>query len=132
VIVAVIAMRMMQMTLDAVVDVVAMRHRVMPAAGPMHMGRLMPGAAMVGGAAVGIGAGHFDHMFVDMPLMRVVQVAVMQVVDMPAMPDRLMAAARAVFVGMLGMMFVGAGRHRCRSFPRPECGRRVPPMGPVM
>ena len=125
-------MRMMQMTLDAKVDVVAMRHRVMAAAGPMHMGRLMAGAAMVGGAAVGIGAGHFDQMLVDMAFMRVVQVAVMQVVDMRAMPDRLMAATGAVLVGMLGMLFVGAGRHRSQSFPCPECGRRVPPMGPVM
>jgi hypothetical protein len=132
VVVAVIAMRMMQMTLDAKVDVVAMRHRVMAAAGPMHMGRLMAGAAMVGGAAVGIGPGHFDNMFVDMAFMRVVQVAVMQVVDMRAMPDRLMAATGAVLVGMLGMLFVGAGRHRSQSFPCPECGRRVPPMGPVM
>ena len=109
-------MRVMQVILDAIVDVVAVRHRVVAAARPMHMARVMPGAAMVGGAAVGIGAGHFDHMLVDMPLMRVVQVPVMQVIDMPAMPDRLMAAAGAVLVGMPGMVFVGAGRHRVDPF----------------
>ena len=115
-VVAVIAMRVMQVILDAIVDVVAVRHRVVAAARPMHMARVMPGAAMVGGAAVGIGARYFDHMLVDMPLMRVVQVAVVQIIDVAVMADRLMAAAGAVLVGMLGMMFVGAGRHRSQPF----------------
>jgi hypothetical protein len=108
-----IAVRVMQMARDAVIDVVAMRHRLVTAAGAMHMTCLVAGAAVLGGAAVGVLAGDFDHVLVDMPFMRVVQVTVVQIIDMPVMPDRLMAAARPMLVGMLGMLFVGAGRHRC-------------------
>jgi hypothetical protein len=112
VVVAVVAMRMMQVTLDPVVHMVTVRHRVVAAAGAVQMARLVAGATMVRGAAVGVLAGHFDDVLVDMARMRVMQVAVVQVIDMPTMPDRLMAAAGPVLVRMAGVLFVGAGCHR--------------------
>jgi len=54
VVVAVIAVRVVKMAGNAIIHVVAMRHRLVAAAGAMHMARLMPAAAVVGGAAVGI------------------------------------------------------------------------------
>jgi hypothetical protein len=51
-VVAVVVVRVMKVAADAVVDVVAVRHRVVSAAGAVA--RLMPAAAMVGGAHLGV------------------------------------------------------------------------------
>jgi len=97
-VVAVIAVRVMQVVGDAVVDVIAVRHRLVAAARTVNMAGLMTAAAMVRRAALRIGAGHLYHMLIDMAVMRVVQVAVMQIVDMTAMPHGRMAAARPMLV----------------------------------
>ena len=96
-----IAVRVMQMAGDAVIDMITVRHRLMAATRAMHMAGLMAAAAMVGCTAVRIVAGYLDHMLVDMAGMRVVQMAVMQIVDMTAMPHRRVAAARPMLVEML-------------------------------
>jgi hypothetical protein len=56
VVVAVVAMRVVEVAGDAIVDVIAVRHRFVAAARAVHMARLMPSATVVGGAAVGIPA----------------------------------------------------------------------------
>ena len=97
-------MRVMQVAGDAVVDVIAVRHRLMAATRAVNMAGRVTAAAMVRGAALRIVAGHLDHMLVDMAVMRVVQMAVMQIVDMAAMPHGRVAAARPMLVGMFGML----------------------------
>jgi hypothetical protein len=52
VVVAVIAVRVVKMSGDPIVHMVAVRHRIVAASGPMDMTRVVPTAAMVGGAAV--------------------------------------------------------------------------------
>jgi hypothetical protein len=54
VIVAVVAMRVMKMAGDVIIHVVAMRHRLVAAAGAVYVARLVTTAAMVGGALVGV------------------------------------------------------------------------------
>jgi hypothetical protein len=54
VVVAVIAVRAVKMTGDVIIHVVAVRHRLVAAAGAVHMARVMPTAAVVGCAAVGV------------------------------------------------------------------------------
>jgi hypothetical protein len=54
VVVAVIAVRVVKMVGDAIVDVVTVRHRRMAAARTVHMARLMSTATMVGSAAIGV------------------------------------------------------------------------------
>jgi len=66
-----IAMGMMQMTLDEIVDVISMRNGLMPTARTVHMGRVMASTAMVRGATIGILVADLDHMFVDMAAVRV-------------------------------------------------------------
>ena len=119
-IVAVVAMRVVQMPRDQIIDVVAVRHRVVPAGGTMYVTGLVATAAMVGGAAVGVIARDLDHMLVDVIFVRVMKVAIVQIVDMAAVMDGLMAATRPMPVGMVG---VGLGRtscHRFRSFRCPK------------
>ena len=60
-----VAVRMVQVVGDAVVDVITVRHRLVAAIGAVDMTHRMPGAAVVGGAAVGVAAGDFDRMLVD-------------------------------------------------------------------
>ena len=54
VVVAVVAVWVVKMAGDAIIYVVAVRHRVVATAGAVYMAALMPAAAVVGGAAVGI------------------------------------------------------------------------------
>jgi hypothetical protein len=81
VIVAVVAMRMMKMASDAIIHMVAMRHRLVAAAWAMNMTRFMPTATMVGGAIIWVLARYLDHVLVDMIFMRMVEVPLMQIVD---------------------------------------------------
>ena len=80
-IVAVAAVRVVQMAVDQIVDVVAVRHRLVAAPGSVLVPRLVPGAAVVRRAAVGIAGRHLDDVLIDVIAMRMVQVAVVQIVD---------------------------------------------------
>lgn len=110
VVVAVIAVRMVQMTVDQVIDVVAVRHRFVAAAGPMHMTGAMAGTVMLRCAAVRVGGADGDHVLVDMVAMHVMQMAVMQEIDMAFVAHRGMTALRAVLVVVMGVL--GATGHR--------------------
>ena len=115
-VVAVVAVRVVKMALDPVIHMVTVRHRLMPAARPVHMAGCMTAAAMVGGAAIGVGARHLDHVLVDVTLVRVMEMTVMQIVDVIAMAHGGMAAARAM---TMVMMLMGRRRTICHwiSFP---------------
>lgn len=54
VIVAMIAMRVMQVAIDQIVDVITMWHGLVPASRSMHMAGLMAGALMRRRAAIGV------------------------------------------------------------------------------
>ena len=53
-VVAVVAMRMMEVAADAVIDMVGVRNRLVAAAGTMDMTGVVAAAAMVRRAAVGV------------------------------------------------------------------------------
>jgi hypothetical protein len=105
VVVAVIAVRVMQVPIHKVVDMVAMRDGLMPAPGPVHVTGLMPCAAVLGRAPVGIARRHFDRVLVDMVPMRMVQVPIVQVVDVIAVANGRMPAISSVLVRMSGMFW---------------------------
>jgi hypothetical protein len=54
VVVAVIAMRVMQVPVDEIVDMITVRHRFVPASRPMYMPRLVTLAAVFRRATVGV------------------------------------------------------------------------------
>ena len=104
-VVAVVTVRMVQMAIDEVIDVVAMRHRFVAAAGAMHVAV----AVMVGGADVRVGGADGDGVFIDVVAVRVVQVAVVQVINVAFVLDGGVAAACAVLVFVVGVVrFVAA------------------------
>ena len=110
-IVTVIAVRMMQVTVDQIVDVVAMRHGLMTAAGSMHV-PLVVAAAVVGGrACLGILLRHLDHVLIHVTRMRMMKMSIVEVVHVVAMLHSFVAASRPVLVLMIGVMRQLAIRH---------------------
>jgi hypothetical protein len=68
------------------------------------MGGIMTPAAMIRGAAIGVVAGDVDHVLVEMVFVRMVEMTIVQVVDVPAVPHGRVSAARTVLVSVVGMV----------------------------
>ena len=97
VVIAVVAVRVVQAAIDEKVDVVAVRHGFVAAAGAVHVAWLVTGAR--GRAAFGVGVGDGDGVLLHAAFMRVVQMAFLQVVHVAVVADGGVAAAGAVLVG---------------------------------
>ena len=110
-IIAVIAMRMVKSSLHEIVDVVAMRDRLVTAAGAMHVLRLMALMAEFRRASVRILGAHLDDMLLDDVALLVVEMAVMKIVDMIAVLDRDVPAGGTVPMGVVGMNGVAVVCH---------------------
>ena len=110
-IVAVIAMWMMQMSVDEIVDVIAMRDLLVPASRSVHVGRVVSGARVLRGATVGVGRGKLNHMLIDVITMHVMKVSVVQIVDMIIVANRGMATVHAMYVWVICMLRIVADCH---------------------
>jgi hypothetical protein len=113
-IIAVIAVWVMQVAIDEVVDVVAVRDGLVAAAGAVDVIGLVAAALMSGGAGRGVLLAHGDGVLVIVAVVGVVQVAVVEVVDVTIVTDGGVAAVGAVdmivvVVGVVahGVSFVG-------------------------
>ena len=124
-VVAMVAVRMVQVVGDAVVDVIAVRHRLVTAIRAVDMPGLVAAAAVVRRALIGVIARNLDHVLVDMIVMRVVEMALMQVVDVAGMAHGGVAATRPMTMGMVGVAGVGAGSHFQSSFSCRETAVRL-------
>jgi len=120
VVVAVVAVRVMKVAADAVIYVVAVGNRLVTAAGAADMARFMTAAMMVRRAAIGVVAGHLDHVLIDVTFMRVVEVAIVQIVDVVVVTHGGVAASRPMLVSMIRVGRCGAVGHRVSSFPCPR------------
>lgn len=108
-VVAVVAVRVVQMTINEVVGVVAMRYGFVSAAGAVYMSRFVAVAVMIWGADVRVGGADGDAVFIDVVAVRVVQVAIVQVIDVAFVFDGGVTAIRAVLVFVVGVVrFVAA------------------------
>jgi hypothetical protein len=99
-----VAMLTVEPPFDQIINVVAVRNRLMPAIGPMGM-PVASGVLPVR-ATIRIAVAYVDHMLVDMPLMRVMEVTVVQIIGVAIVEDSNMAAIRPVPVGMVPMCMV--------------------------
>lgn len=97
-VIAVTVVRVVEMALDQVIGVVAMRHRRMATAGAVGVTGGVAGAAMVRRALGRIGRVDPDRVFIDVIAVDVVQVPVVQIVDVAGVQDGGMAAAGTVNV----------------------------------
>jgi hypothetical protein len=106
VIVAVVTVRMMQAAIHEVINVVPVRDGFVPAAGAVDMRGVVAGAGL--GVTVGICGTDFDDVFIDMLPMLMMQVPVVQVIDVPVVFHRDVAAVGAVLMVVVGMDFAVA------------------------
>ena len=99
VVVAVVAVLVVQTAVYDVVDVIAVRYGFVAAAFAVNM----TGTSLHGVAAVGVGGVYIEAVFVVVAVVFVVQVAVVDVVDVVAVFDGGVTAAFAVNVLVVGM-----------------------------
>ncbi|WP_277043388.1 hypothetical protein [Caballeronia mineralivorans] len=109
VVVAVIAVRMVQVAVDEIVDVIPVRHRFMAAPWSVNVARLVTAAARR--AFVRIFGAHFELMLVYMIAVRMMQMTVMQIINVIVVLDRSMSTVRAMLVVVLSVMWFVAGAH---------------------
>jgi hypothetical protein len=110
-VVAMIAMRMMQVTVDKVVDVIAVWYRFVSTARPVHVACIMSAAIVVRRTLIRVFRADLKFVLVDMIAMRMMQVTIMQVIDMIAVLDSSVSAVRAVLMVVVGMMRFITGTH---------------------
>jgi hypothetical protein len=96
--VAMPVVRMMQVAVHQVVDVIAMRDRVVSASGPVAMLAVMGGAPVSVRAGIGVRGADGNHVLVHMAVMRMMQMAVVQVVQMAFVAHDAVTAIGAVRV----------------------------------
>jgi len=113
VIVAVVAVRMMQVPGNHEVDMVAVRHFGVPAFRVMLVASRVVIARALRRARGWISATDADRMLVGVPRVNAVQVSVVQVVGVTLVLDGNVAASGAVRVGMRGMLFAGQWSPPC-------------------
>jgi predicted ATPase len=106
-IIAVCSVRVMQMAVDQIVHVIAMRHGFVAAAGTVNVIGWMSATVVARRARRGIGCAHWDLVFVHMIAVRMMQVAIVQVVRVPIVLDRGVAAARAVLMIVVSVDIAG-------------------------
>jgi hypothetical protein len=101
-----IPMRMVQSSIDKVIDVVAMRHGLVSAGWAMRVA-----TTRLWRAVRGVGLSDWDDVFIHMVPVHVVEMAVVKIIDMPFVEDRRMPTAGTMLVSVVGMMFLVAGGH---------------------
>jgi hypothetical protein len=98
VIVAVIAMWMVKASIHEIINMVAVRHSLMAAVGPVPMTCLMAGGAALGIAAVRIPIGHGNHMLFGATALGMLKAPVIEVIDVAFVLHGEMAASGAMNV----------------------------------
>jgi hypothetical protein len=108
VVVAVVVVGVVEMVADQIVDVVAVRHRLVTASRAVGVRGVVArtGKGVFRSAVLRVLAAHLDCVLVDVVLVRVVQVAVVQVVHVSLVADCHVAAIWAVLVRVALMNLV--------------------------
>ena len=96
-----IAVRMMQAAPDRIIEMIAVRHRLVPA--PCAV-RVIRGAGDRRGMAVRMRSIDRDHVLVHVVAMLVVKMAIVEIVDVIVMPHRNMTTAIAMDMRVLAFM----------------------------
>jgi hypothetical protein len=109
VIVAVIAVRMMETPIHEIIDMVAVGHGFMAAVGAVPMPGFVAGGVVLGIAAVRIPVGHGDHMLLGAAVLGMLKAAVIEVIDVAFVLDGEMATSGTMNVrrGLAGTALFG-------------------------
>lgn len=116
-IVAVVAVRMVQVALDEVVHVVAVGHGFVAAPRAVLVAGGVALAVVIRSACVGILRADLDHMLVIVALVGVMEVAVVQIVNVTVVFDGSVPAAGAVDMLVVWMDYVFGHDLHSLDFP---------------
>jgi hypothetical protein len=104
VVVAVVAMGMVQVPVDQVIDMITVGYRFVPTVGAVNMTRVVATAGVCRGALGRVRSGHLELMLFHLAIVTdMVQVPVMQVVDVVAMQDTGMLTVRSMLMVVMGV-----------------------------
>ena len=84
------------MAVHQIIDMIAVRHRLVTAARAMDMAWLMTSATMVRRASIWVCRGHLDDMLIDMVVFDMLQMTILKVVNMTTVTYGGVPAIRAV------------------------------------
>ncbi len=108
------AMHVMQMSLDQIVGVIAVRHGIVSAAWAVTMGLVVTAALVIGRARRRVRGAHADPMLLHFRPALMVKVSLVKIVLVTVVLDAGVAAIRAVNVGMRNSRMVGLRLFRLR------------------
>jgi hypothetical protein len=111
VIVAVFAVRMMEMSVHQVIGVIPMRHRLMTAVRPVSVCGFVRAAVVARGAVGRIRSAYRNCVVVDVAVVNMMQVSVMQIIGMAVVLDGGVAAILAVCMGVTLMFDARCGHN---------------------
>jgi hypothetical protein len=97
-VVAMIAVRMVQASIDQIVDVSSMGDRLVAAVWTMLMRCIMPFRRPIGRAAIGVLRCYFDDMLINVAALDVLKVPLIKIIDVVCVPDRDVATSRPMNV----------------------------------
>jgi hypothetical protein len=100
-----IAVGMVQVSIDQIIHMVPVWHRLMSAAWSMMMRCIMSATAMLWRTAMGILRSYPDHVFLDLTALQMMEMAAVEIIDVALMLNRGMTATGFVDMRMIG------GRH---------------------
>ncbi len=101
-VVAVVAVRMMQVSVNKIVNVITVRYGFMTTSGTVNVIRIVTTTLMRWCATIRIGIAHLDAVLEHCPIIgNVMHVSVVQVIDVIAMLDASVFAVRSVLMIMV-------------------------------
>jgi hypothetical protein len=116
VVVAVSSVRMVKMPRDQVVDMIAMRHCIVPASGAVNMSGVMRTASVLRRALIRVRGSRFHGVVVHVIPVYMVHMSVMQVVCVSIVPDGLVSAIRSMNVTMSCVLRASGGHNSTRNW----------------
>ena len=111
VVVAMVVVRMMKASINQIIHMVAMRNSGVAAVGAMNMLRGMFGGGKTRSAFIGIGGINGNCVLVHVVAVRMMQMAVMKIVNVPVVLDGGVPASRGVNMRMVGVSGAGIFAH---------------------
>jgi len=106
-----IAVRVVQVAVDEVIDVITVRHRFVTATGAVDVSGFVAAAGVLRRADIRVGGGHLKNVIVHMVPVGMVQMAVVQVIHMAVVDNGGVAAAGAMLMVVRADVGVGACAH---------------------
>jgi hypothetical protein len=103
-----VAVREVQMTIDDIARMIAVRNRFVTAVGAVNVSCFVTAAFVVWRAVGRIIGGHFERVLIYMVVVHMMQMSVVQIVYVVAMLNRGVSTARAVLMFVVRVYCTGA------------------------